>query len=176
MTDDGWEVPPDWDTEEQCPVCHSNKLVPAFGPQKAKILLVAEYPGEEEIKQGVPMVGPMSNVLKTELAYAGLDFRTMRRMNVWQHSPNKNKDCFANGVEKVIKEAKNRHAILLIGSDTVKYFCDLPVTNVCGLQVKSSYLSAPIIVACINPAIVFRGGHGVGEIRLALKRFADLVK
>jgi hypothetical protein len=37
------------------------------------------------------------------------------------------------------------------------------------LRVTSRYLSAPILYACVNPAVAFHGG--IGEVRLALKKF-----
>ena len=76
--------------------------------------------------------------------------------------------------EQVIKEAKGKQAILLIGSDTIKYFCDLKVHNVNGLEVKSNYFSAPLVMACVQPATVFHGC--VGELRLGLNKFAKRIE
>jgi len=52
---------------------------------------------------------------------------------------------------------------------------DKSVKAVCGLQVTSHYLSAPIIYATINPASLFQRG-GVGEVRLALTKFVKAVE
>jgi uracil-DNA glycosylase family 4 len=160
----------------ECPICHSDKVVPPFGPKKSSILIVAEFPAEIELKEGKPMVGPMGTVLRQELMYLGLDIKTTRRMNIWRHPPNKNKDCFNLGVEEVIKEAKGKQAILLFGDEVVKKFIDKSVMSIMGLNVKSIYFSAPVIVCCSNPAVVYQRGRGVGEVRLSLKKFADYIK
>jgi uracil-DNA glycosylase family 4 len=145
-----------WDDDiYTCPHCGRDDLVLASGPRRAKILIVAEWPGRDEIKKGKPMVGAMGKVLRNELARADLDMNQMRLANLWLHPPQKKgKDntirdnCFNYGLEKVIKEAKGRKAILLIGSDTVSFFCDEKVSEVSGLEVKSSYLSAPLQRQC----------------------------
>jgi len=169
MTDE-WNVDL-WETINSCPVCGNQGYVPASGNKKSDILLVGEFPGDEEIKKGIPMIGPMGRVLRTELGVLGIDIRNLRKMNVWFHPKNDNKDCFEYGVQEVIKEAKNKRVILLMGDEVVKYFTGKSVSKVCGLQVQSDYLSCPHIFACINPAQVFQRGHGVGEIRLALQKF-----
>jgi len=170
-----WHEKTDWDTDiYTCPHCHTEDCVPAGGSSSSKVLVVAEFPGNEEIKAGRPMVGRMGGVLKAELSRLGIDLRRMRLCNLWLHTPNKEEDCFNYGVSKVIEEAKNKKAILLIGSDTVKYFCDKSVMSVNGLKVKSPYLSAPIIMACVQPAIVFHSP--IGELRLALYKFSIAIK
>ena len=163
-----------WDTFS-CPVCDNDEIVFASGPSKAKILVIGEFPGKDEIIQGKPFVGATGRVMRKELAYLGIDMNQLRITNLWQHRPNKNEECFAHGCAEALKEAKGRKAILLVGSDTVKYFCDKSVQAVCGLQVTSPYLSADIIYATVNPASVFKRG-GVGEVRLALTKFAEAVK
>ena len=130
-------------------------------------------PGDEEIKAGKPMVGRMGGVLRAELSRLGVDMRRMRLCNLWLHPPNKREDCFNYGVEQVIKEAQKKEAILLVGSDTIRYFCNVNVMSVNGLRVTSPYLSAPIIMACVQPAAVFHGS--IGEIRLALGKFAKAI-
>ena len=109
-----------------------------------------------------------------ELGRVGLDMRQMRLCNLWLHPKNKNEDCLKHGLENAVKEARGRKVILLIGSDTVKQFCNEKVSEVSGLKVESSYLSAPLIFACVQPATVFHGG--IGEVRLSLEKLAKKVK
>jgi uracil-DNA glycosylase family 4 len=164
----------DWEDIYTCPICKSTDCVPAGGKEKSKILLIGEFPGEDEIKSGKPFSGATGSVLRIELAKLGVDLSRMRITNLWLHIPNHQEDCLKYSVEGVIKEAKGKEAILLIGSDTVKYFCDKKVSQVNGLEVTSNYLSAPIIMCCIQPAIVF---HSViGELRFALKRFSERIE
>ena len=157
-----------------CPICGNQKGVPPSGNRNSPILVVGEFPGREEIYKGRPMIGRMGEVLKMELGKLGVDLNRMRLCNLWQHEPNNNADCYEHGMKVVIHEAKGKQAILLLGSDAVKCFTGEKVSDVCGLEVKSVYLSAPIIMACINPAQVFHSG--VGEVRLALKKFVKRIE
>ena len=173
MTDD-WEF---FEQQFECPVCKSEDCVPPVGNIKSKILIVAEFPGEKELEKGIPMVGNMGFVLRQELGHLGLDLKSTRRCNLWQHPPNKNQKCLETGMKVVIEEAKGKQAILLLGDDVVKVFIDdRSVMKISGLRVKSSYFSAPIIIACPNPALVFHKGRGIGEVRLALSKFVKAIK
>jgi uracil-DNA glycosylase family 4 len=142
-------------------------------------LIIGEFPGAEEIKKGSPMVGAMGGVLRTELGRVGMDMRQMRVGNLWLHPPPKKsndlyKPCLGHGKEMIVKEARNRKAILLIGSATVEEFCNEKVSMVSGLEVESPYFSAPLIMACVQPATVFH--QGLGELRLGLYKFSEKVK
>lgn|SRR5574341_149912 len=165
-----------WDDENfTCPICKSQDYVPIGGNLNSSVMIIAESPGDEEIQKGIPMVGAMGGVLKAELRRLGLDLNMFRLANLWFHPPHKKdhplyKDCLNHGVEVLIKEAQNKKAILLIGSETVSFFCNKKVSNVSGLQVKSTYLSMPIIYACVQPAIVFHHS-GIGELRTSLEKF-----
>jgi uracil-DNA glycosylase family 4 len=162
----------DWN-EFSCKYCGAD-LVSATGNKNSDVLIVGEMPGETEIEQGIPMCGKMGIVLRSELAYLGLDLKSFRRTNLWLHTPNKNQDCFKMGVEQVLKEAKGKRVVLLLGSDTVKYFTGKNVSDVNGLQVQSTMLSAPTILAGVNPAIVFHGT--VGEVRFLVGQFKEAVE
>jgi uracil-DNA glycosylase family 4 len=171
-----------WDdviTSYDCPVCKRDDCVPAAGLRDSPILLVSEFPGVDEVKYGKPLCGASGGVLKAELAYLGVDMKRLRICNLWLHEPSKDKalndKCLAYSAGKVIEEAKGKKAILLIGSDTVKYFTGYSVSKVAGLHVTSSYLSAPIIMTMPNPAEVFHGA-GIGEVRLSLQKFAKEIE
>lgn len=164
----------EWEDIYTCPICKNKDCVPAGGKESSKILLIGEFPGEDEIVTGKPFSGATGGVLRTELAKLGVDLSRLRLSNLWLHLPNKNEDCLNYSIQQVIKEAKGKEAILLIGSDTVKYFTGKKVSQVNGLEVKSDYLSAPLIMALIQPATVFHGC--VGELRFGLKRFADRIE
>jgi len=163
-----------WDNEDACKVCGDELIALPYGQKASPILLIGEYPGEEEIKEGIPFIGKTGAVLRTELAFKGIDLNRLRRCNMWIHAPNDRDDCFKYGIELAIKEAIGKQLVLLIGSETVKYFCNELVSNVNGLLVTSSYLSAPKIMACVQPATVFHGS--VGEFRLAMEKFTREVK
>lgn len=157
-----------------CPICNDEHCVPPSGPQKSPILVIGEFPGEEEKKNGKPLVGATGDVLRKELGKLGVDLYRMRLCNLWQHAPNDNEECYQHGMKTVIAEAKGKQAILLLGSDAVKCFTGEKVSEVCGLNLKSNYLSAPIIIACVNPAQAFHSS--LGEMRLALKKFSKQIE
>jgi len=97
--------------------------------------------------------------------------------NLWQHKPNKNPECLEHGKQVVIETAKNKKLILLIGSDVAKTFLTKNVSELNGMKVNDYLkipLSAPVVMAMFNPAIVFHDVHG--EIVLALKNFIKEVK
>jgi uracil-DNA glycosylase family 4 len=170
----GGEMTDEWEDIYTCPICKSNDCVPAGGNEKSKVLLIGEFPGTDEVRTGRPFTGATGGVLRTELAKLGIDLYGFRIANMWLHIPNHNEDCLNYSIQKVIKEAKGKQAILLIGSDTVKYFADKKVSKVNGLEITSPYLSAPIIMALVQPATVFHGC--TGELQFGLKRFVKRIE
>src|SRR4030042_4530697 len=164
----------EWEDIYTCPICKSTDCVPAGGKEKSKILLIGEFPGIDEVKTGKPFSGATGGILRTELGKLGIDLSRMRIANLWLHLPNHSDECLKYSATQVIKEAKGKEAILLIGSDTTKFFCDIKVSQMNGLEVKSSYLSAPLIMVCVQPATVFHGT--IGELRFALKRFSERIE
>src|ERR1043166_3625779 len=51
----------------------SRVIVPSIGPKDAKIVLIGESPAAEEVKQGVPLVGPSGQMLNKALVKAGIN-------------------------------------------------------------------------------------------------------
>ena len=174
-----------------CPHCGTNNCVPAYGDEDSPVLLVADVPGDIEIVQGIPLIGRTGTILRQMLAKMGWDLSQFRVMNLWNHEPNKNEDCFMHGKELVLKEIlgepetdqqqdppsvwypNRKRAVLLIGADVAKAFLTNNVSDVCGMQTESIYFSVDVLMACYNPAIVF---HSVaGEVELALKKFVSRI-
>lgn len=163
-----------WEDEDICPVCKIDEIVLPHGNRNSSILVIGEFPNDEDIKKGIPFASSSGTVLRQELGYFGVDLQSTRRCYLWIHTPNKNKSCFDYGLNLCIQNAKDKKIILLLGSEPVKLFTGEKVTDVNGLQVQSNYFSAPIIMACIHPSSVFNSP--VGELRFALKNFANKVK
>ena len=65
-------------------------MVGPTGPTTAKIAIVGEAPGEEEVKQGLPFVGPAGKVLDTALRQMGLLREECYLTNVMQERPPSN--------------------------------------------------------------------------------------
>ena len=163
----------DWDDTYTCPICNSEDVVPPVGNPNSKILIIGAFPGDEEVKEGRPMVGRNGTILSDELRRCSVDMKRLRITNLWQHPKNENAGCLVHWAKKAVAEAKGKKAILLIGAETVKYFCGCSVEAYNGLLVKSDYLSAPIIMACIQPVNVFKGG--MGEFRLTVEKFSSRI-
>ena len=47
--------------------------VPASGPRTAKLAIVGMAPADEEIRLGIPFMGPSGNILNTALKRLGID-------------------------------------------------------------------------------------------------------
>jgi uracil-DNA glycosylase len=160
---------------EECPVCNTDKLIIPAGRSTSPVLVVGEFLGDYESAHGMALSGAEGTVFRREMTYLGVDISKFRIVNILLHKPNGNARCVSAGFQNAIAEAKGKKAILLIGSTCVSSFCDTAIGSVCGAQVHSPYLSAPIIYACVNPAIVFKRG-GIGELRLALQKFILAIK
>jgi uracil-DNA glycosylase family 4 len=160
----------DWNDTYTCPICSSEDVVPPVGNPNSPILIIGAFPGDEEVKEGRPMVGRNGTILSDELRRCSVDMKRLRITNLWQHPKNENAGCLVHWGKAAIAEAKGKKAILLIGAETVKYFCGCSVEAYNGLLVKSDYLSVPIVMACIQPVNVFKGG--LGEFRLSVEKFS----
>ena len=57
---------------EECPLNYAIE-VPYRGNENADIIIVAESPGVQEIRQGQPFVGMSGQLLTEQLAFAGID-------------------------------------------------------------------------------------------------------
>jgi hypothetical protein len=164
-----------WDDENfTCSVCNTDRICLPSGPEKSPILIIGGYPEPDEIRYSKPFSGSNGSILMKELSYLGVDVKQCRLTNLWLHEPNDNAGCLVIGGQAAIKEAKGKKAVLLVGSDVVKYFTQHSVMDVCGLRVKSNFISAPIIMACVSPNDVFRSG--LGEFRLALTKFSVAIE
>jgi len=108
-------------------------------------------------------------VIRKELNKLGASLSDFRVCTLWLHEPTNSENCWQVGYEHALDEAKGKKAILLVGATTVETFTDYKVSDVSGLQVDSSILSAPIIYASVNPSIALH--RSVGEIRLSLTKF-----
>lgn len=156
-----------------CSGCGRKDLVLARGNRSSPIMIIGEFPGDDEIQQGKPFVGGAGRVLKSELGKQGFSLHSALITNLWLHPKNDNEDCFNNGLERLLKQAKGKELVLLLGSDTVEFFTDYSVMQVAGLIVDSPYFSCKVM-ACPNPAQAFYGT--IGELRLSLQKFIQEAK
>ena len=69
-----------------CPL-HERATQTVFGegPTNAALVLVGEQPGDQEDREGKPFVGPAGEVLRSALARAGVDAKTIYLTNAVKH-------------------------------------------------------------------------------------------
>lgn len=157
---------------QHCPAC-AEKICPPSGKSK-DLLIIGDAPDGLDMQTGMPfsvhaMYTTSGKVLRKELEKLGASLSDFRVCYVWLHEPNTSDGCWQAGYNNALEEAKGKKAILLVGSETVKTFTQYNVSDVSGLQVDSSVLSAPIIYAMVSPGLAMH--RGVGEVRLSLTKF-----
>lgn len=158
--------------KQYCPICNS-LCCPSNGHSK-DILVIKESPDDDEIRKGQffasdPFYTTSGKVFRKELQRVGLSTTDFRITSLWQHVPNSSEECFQAGYNAVLDEAKGKKAILLVGADVVDTFTGYKVSEVSGLQVDSSILSAPLIMAMVSPALAL--SRSIGEVRFAVERW-----
>jgi uracil-DNA glycosylase len=145
-------------------------MVPFSGPEDAEILIVGEFPGDDEVEEGAPFVGKAGKILKTEMARAGIRWSKCRVGNLWQHK--KNKDCDLKWhIAYFFNEFKVRKYVLMMGSEFSEYFYPGKVTDNSSLVYEHNGV---IYVPTLNPASVPKSG--VGEFQRAIQRLLALVE
>lgn len=162
---------------EQCPHCN-RYLVNPNGPANSDILIIGEFPGLDEIEVGLPFVGKTGDVLRYELAVAGITIERTRLTNLWRHQQTSNDSpCFNFGMSEMLRELSTpRKGVLFLGSEIPPLFGLPPVTSISGLVFDSvPLMNYPYMCVFLpNPAIVFHST--VGEIRHGLSIFSKALK
>lgn len=63
-----------------CPLAATrNGFVPGAGPRNARLILVGEAPGREEIAQGLPFIGPSGKIIRRGLDAAATYITNIRK-------------------------------------------------------------------------------------------------
>lgn len=146
------------------PSC-SRELVEPYGNPDAQILVIGEYPGQNELKAHRAWVGPAGHVLALEMERIGLQdyFAT----NVWLHEPDQ--PCLEHHMKELWEEISKRKYILILGSDAVKLIHGYSVMEVSGLWRGN-------IVYGVNPAVVLRENSVYGEVKHCFDIFGKIVR
>lgn len=150
-----------------CPNC-GQLLVEPTGSQHAPILLIGEWPNLDDVRSGRVGTGKVGDILRMELARAGIQLASCRLTNLWQHG--KTKDCDpAWHLDYILKELDGHEWVILMGSEITKALAGYGIMQVAGLQVKSKLFPKVKFFAIPNAGTLLRGD--VGEMRLALEKF-----
>ena len=73
---------------QACPLWQlGRQTVFGAGPADARLMVVGEAPGEQEDRQGIPLVGPAGKLFNEAIAQAGLDRQELYITNTVKHRP-----------------------------------------------------------------------------------------
>lgn len=158
-------------SRSNCPHC-SNLLTDPVGPPNARILLLGEYPGLEEIKNGIPFTGPSGDILNSELARVGIQMKACRATYLWGHTKNEKGCILSWHVDRAVAEMKGKRFVLAMGSESSMALVSKPVMTISGIK-----FSIPEIGK--GTTIIFAPSPGmlphtpIGEFRLAVEKLAE---
>ncbi|MBI2040708.1 MAG: hypothetical protein HYT16_01275 [DPANN group archaeon] len=96
------------------------RLVFGFGPASARIMIIGERPGAEEIKLGRPFVGRSGQFLTKELEKIGIKRDEVYITTARQH---RNKSIFAGMLHHKKMQAKGNQRSFIF-SNAAPRFCD----------------------------------------------------
>ena len=166
---------------EACPHC-GDLLIEPSGPIEGMILVIGDAPDWLDVTTGVPFYDRdrrkrAGNILKEELMRAGLDPRRVRYTNLWLHVKKKKNECDVNfHITRMFQEFVKAEYVLVAGIEPLQVILDDPKASTMdwsGLELKSTNIPKNIkVMAMVKVATGF---DTLGEIRLALGRFADNV-
>jgi len=73
---------------QACPLWElGRQTVFGTGPADARLMVVGEAPGEQEDRQGIPLVGPAGKLFNEAITQAGLDREELYLTNTVKHRP-----------------------------------------------------------------------------------------
>lgn len=171
-------------TQQYCPSCAEEVPMRIVGDARSDYLFVGSIPDDEELKYHKPFSGGAGHIFRRELfKITDVDLSFSRLAMLWYHAPNKNENCLSVSASLVVEEMIGRKYIILVGAAAVKYFTDLSVDKVNGLEVtecvklnETEYLNTnqSRAFALVNPSTVFN--RGVGELRFGLQNIRKLIE
>lgn len=142
--------------------------VPAFGPSKAPILIVAEAPGEEESRRGIPLVGASGQELSRMLAQAGIDPTSVRKTNVFSRQPSGN-NLALYGCDLPKAKASGTFRLGPLTTNPVTYLDPSHIHELERLHREIVECEPNVIVALGNTAAwALIGQSGIGGLRGSL--------
>lgn len=157
-----------------CPVCNA-KLVGPSGDENSPILLVGEFPGFYEMERDHLWAGPAGKVLDFELGLVGISLWKCRSTNLWLHE--KSKECDVNWhIDQLAKEVKGKRGILFMGSDVSRTLFGMDISKSNSLPVSGWKIEeGTVAVLAFNPAMVNQENAVLGEFRLAVTKFKEML-
>ena len=163
-----------------CEVCGSPIIIPSGNPN-ANILIIDEFPTEEDMAVGRAYAGEYSYILRSEFAKAGFDLLQCRITTLWLHAPEKEgsgkRADHSHSMwhkEQALKECMDRTAILCLGTDVTQFFLGYNSTEISGIPMTSPITSAPLVMGTRSTQDVIGGTNG--EYALGIRKFIQEYK
>lgn len=117
------------------------------GPRDAKILIVGEAPGKNEIEAGKPFVGASGNELANMLNEAGIDINECRITNVVGYRPSR------NNINLFFESSKKKGLANNAKLFRNKWVHDIVLAGVAELKKEILRVKPNVIIACGNVSL-----------------------
>lgn len=144
-------------------------MVSPMGDSTSKVAVVSDYPGFEELKFKQAFSGAYGISFRNELSAEGIQPESLFMFAALPHMPAK--DCTYDWQTAALKLLQDRKLIFMLGTQTLSAFTGYTASECSGTIVYSAMLKKSIIVA--GPSIASLGKSPLGELRLAISKFAE---
>jgi DNA polymerase len=170
---------------EACKLCSISKTrtqaVFGSGNKKADIMIVAEAPGVQEDKQGIPLVGRSGQLLNNYLAALGIRRDDIYVCNVLKCRPPENRDPDPKEVERCIGYLHRQ--IELVSPKVIITLGKFAGNAVLGKELSMGKLRSvngkagnATVVPTWHPAYVLRSPNAGDSMYEDLKKAVELIK
>lgn|SRR5450759_2242704 len=147
---------------ERCPDCpYAGPAVVSRGDPTSQFVLVGEAPGDREIEEGRPFVGPAGRILSTAIAAAGLAEDDVLIVNAiaCQPVPVRPRVGAIDACRDRLRaelEAHPRRVVVTLGGTPFRAVTGIPCSVLAERQVGPRPFGAWILVPTVHPAWVLR--------------------
>lgn len=152
----------------KCNLCKQDyhvQVVPGDGPQNAKLMVIAEAPGQDENLIGIPLVGRAGQLFNKILEASKIDRKEIYISNVVKCRPPNNRPPNEEELTKckswLWKEIQIIQPIYIVtlGSTSSHLLlkCNLPMSKLLGKEYRVDYCNS-LIIPCYHPSYLLRRG------------------
>lgn len=161
---------------DKCPL-RDRPAVRSSGPAHAKLLIIGEAPGQTEVKELKPFVGPSGKLLRASLQAVGLKPDEARITNTVLCHPEKNETPNAEAIacchQRLVDEVRltKPEKILLLGATSLNLLGKGSITRMRGL---SREFEGALTMATYHPAAILRNPDLFRDFSFDLQKLARL--
>jgi hypothetical protein len=151
-----------------CDNCNQ-PIVRAWGYPNAPYLFMMGSPHKSEWKQKVAGSGFVHSIIFREFTLAGISLERFYITHLWLHDPDVGR-CEDHFISRMFSLMKGRKGVILSGKEFPRIFGEyLAISDLSGLAIQSPLCDIPsIYMTSVTSSMT---GYGIGEMRLALKKF-----